>query len=562
VPIPPLAPTSDEETGSGTGREQLHALTGEADGEGRRFPAPDQPQATSAANRLLEQRLLQLEHERLTLQVQIKERENELMHGLPHLYAWKNYKWAREYIESTNRMCLLVAANQISKSSTNIRKCITWATSPHLWPRLWAIPPTQFWYMYPSNKQLQVELETKWLQFLPKGRYKDDTHSPDGSLNIYKWKLENKLGVPYAINFENAGLRVYFKTYNQDSDHLQSATVDAVFADEEMPEDIYDEVQFRVNATDGYFNMVFTATRGEELWRLAMEPEEGEKVNFPNAQKWQVSAYECLEYEDGTKSHWTIEKINKIIEKCSDEEEVQRRVFGRFIVDREGKIFGGFSIKRNMMPPRAVPSDWLIHSAVDMGSGGNNHPAAIGFLAVSPDLRRGEFFDLWRGNDVITDSGDVLRKYQLMRGNRRVVRQVYDWAAKDFGILASRAGESFEKAQKGHDEGEDLLNTLFSEGRLMIHDTPMGRKMATELTSLKKITPKNKRKDDLADVGRYAARSVNWDMSEFKDKSRDLLPMRPKTRAELELDRRRGQVLDIDAHLDQEFEEINADYGT
>ena len=73
------------------------------------------------------------------------ELQEKLRVGLPFKYRWKFYPWAREFFESRNRMTLLCAANQISKSSTQIRKAIEWATNPDLWPDLWATRPHQFW---------------------------------------------------------------------------------------------------------------------------------------------------------------------------------------------------------------------------------------------------------------------------------------------------------------------------------------------------------------------------------------------------------------------------------
>ena len=64
---------------------------------------------------------------------------------LPFLYGWKWYLWGRKFFESKNRINLLCAANQISKSSTQIRKIIHWATCKELWPELWSRPPKQFW---------------------------------------------------------------------------------------------------------------------------------------------------------------------------------------------------------------------------------------------------------------------------------------------------------------------------------------------------------------------------------------------------------------------------------
>ena len=57
----------------------------------------------------------------------IKEMEEriKLREGLPFLHGWKWYSWARAFFESQNQVNLLCAANQISKSSTQIRKALS-----------------------------------------------------------------------------------------------------------------------------------------------------------------------------------------------------------------------------------------------------------------------------------------------------------------------------------------------------------------------------------------------------------------------------------------------------
>jgi hypothetical protein len=206
---------------------------------------------------------------KLDLAKQIAEIEarTKLRSDLPFLYGWKWYTWAREFYESKNKVCLLTAANQISKSSTQIRKCINWATDRDVWPDLWVQTPSLFWYLYPSQDVVNAEFHLKWKQFLPSEAYKNDPY--------YGWEIikGKKTGDIAGIQFKS-GVMLLFKTYGQDATVLQSSTVDAIFCDEELPIHLYDELKFRLTASDGYFNMVFTATLGQDEWRRAMEPTE------------------------------------------------------------------------------------------------------------------------------------------------------------------------------------------------------------------------------------------------------------------------------------------------
>lgn len=444
-----------------------------------------------------EVRLLQAKQEAVAT------KRKEIKEGLPHLYGYKWYAWARAFFECTHQMGLLVAANQISKSSTQIRTCIDWATNLKRQKRLWKTPPRVFWYLYPSKDVATVEFEKKWEpEFLPRAKFKNHP--------VYGWRAEYSRDKKiHAIHF-NSGVTIYFKTYNQDAQDLQTGTVHAVFCDEELPEELYDELQFRLTAVDGFFRMVFTATLNQDMWKRALEGK-GEAELFPEAFKQQISMYECLAYDDGSETPWTVEKIEAIKRRCKNRTEVLRRVYGRFVTE-SGRKYGAFDPTRHYRARFELHASWRVYVAVDGGSGGETgHPAAILFLAVSPDMRKGVVFRLWRGDGEVTTAGDIFEKYIELKGRLQPVGACYDQSAKDFGTIAIRNGEPFVIANKSHAIGEDHVNTLFKNNMLDVIDNEDGRKLGWELSSVMKATPKTKAKDDLADTLRYAVTMVNWD---------------------------------------------------
>jgi hypothetical protein len=519
------------------------------------------------------------EMERLRVELARKQREVEVKEGLPFLFGWKWYPWARKFFDSRNKMALLCAANQVSKSSTQIRTCIDWATNQALWPELWVMNPTQFWYMYPSSPQATIEFKHKWSQFLPRGRFKTEAEI-DGKPNLFAWKEEYKNKEIHAIHFFVAGVSVYFKTYSQESVNLQTGSVDALFCDEELPMELYDELIFRISATDGYFRMVFTATIGQEFWRLAMEPEEHETEGLPQALKICASLYDSQFYDDGTPSHWTIDKIEKVKGRCKDANEVLRRVYGRFIRDAEGRTFPAFDIKKHVKPAHPLPENWINFAGVDVGSGGSAHPSAIAFVAVRPDFRVGRVFLGWRGDGLVTTAGDTLNKYVELRDNSfpgrpiRVAMASYDWACKDFFTIATRNRIPFVPADKTHDTGEQIVNDLFRSGMLEIYATPELAKLAGELATLRKDTAKKRAKDDFCDALRYAVSQIPWDFTALNlpgaPKGPDYVPPPPEaelTPLQLQIQERRGGLYapregQMGYHSsDAEFEEINEAYG-
>ena len=426
------------------------------------------------------------------------EEQKRLEDGLPYAYGWKHYKWSRKFYESTNHENFLVAANQIGKSSINIRKCIHWATARELWKKLWSPAlgqPNQFWYMYPTKDVATIEFKTKWSLFLPRGEFK--THP------VYGWREEMDRKQITCIHF-NSGVTVYFKTYAQNVQDLQTGTCFANFCDEELPVELLPELQARLNATDGYFHLVFTATLGQEHWRRCMEEVGGTLETHVDAFKQNISRYDCMKFEDGSDSHWTEDKIKRAINKCPTKAEVDRRIFGRFVVS-SGRKYEAYDPSKNRTKAHPLPKTWLVYAAVDLGSGGDKgHPSAIVFVGVSPDYSQGRVFKAWRGDGVVTTPSDVLNKYREMRGNMRVIAAYYDFASKDFFTIASRMNEPFIMAEKNHEIGEGVLNTLFRAQMLGLQEGDVEiDKLSTELATLLLSTPKNKSADDLVDALRY-----------------------------------------------------------
>lgn len=449
------------------------------------------------------------------LQALIMLQQEEMKENLPHLYAYKWYEWAWEFFTSTNKFNLLCAANQVSKSSTQIRKCIHWATEKSLWASLWSSRPNCFWYMYPSSKVLEAEFETKWKTFLPKGAMKEDAK--------YGWKEMRKKGELEGIRF-NSGVIVYFKNYAQKVIDLQTASVYAMFCDEEMPLHLYDELTFRLVATNGYFHMVFTATIGQDFWRRALEPKANEKEEMVGAWKRQVSLYDSMYYTDKCPSQWTMERISQVKAACKTHTEVLRRIYGKFIV-AGGRKYANFDATRHTKKPHPVSSDWHVYVGQDSGTGGEEgHPAALCYVAVRPDYKQARVFAGWRGDGITTDCSYVVREHIKIKNQKKLkpVAQFYDWASKEFFIVASGMGETFIPADKSHATGEKIINTLFANDMIAIYETEELAKLAGELSSLKKDEPKRKAQDNFSDAFRYAVTKIPWDFSGIMDSVEDV----------------------------------------
>jgi hypothetical protein len=270
-----------------------------------------------------------------------------------------------------------------------------------------------------------------------------------------------------------------------------------------------------------------------------------------------------LKYEDGSNSHWTVERIQRIEAKCPTWTDVQIRVYGKF-AKAGGRKYEAYDEQKNRSENHPLPKDWHVYAGVDIGSGGENgHPAAIVFVAVDPHFRRGRVFRAWRGDGISTTSGDVYVKYVDLRGELKPALQLYDYASAEFKNYAEAAGDNFEPAEKKHDIGERVLNTLFKHNMLSLQfNDPEIDKLSTELSTILKTTAKNEAVDDLADALRYAVTKIPWDFSFL-----DGLPVAklPVSREYTEEDRRRGLIPDENAEMalvEQEIEEWNEHYGS
>lgn len=489
----------------------------------------------------------ELKKKKLSL-LQAKKRLKE---ELPHKYGFTMYQWQVDYQNARyNKNRFMTAANQVGKSTVQIAECIEMATNISLWSSMWRRPPRVFFYFYPNSQTLMREFESKWVpDLLPRGSLKNHP--------VYGWKVEKNNGVVSALKF-NSGVTVYFLSYSMSVMNLQASTVDAIFADEELPENYWDELNFRRKATNGYFSMVFTATLGQQLWYETMERQGESDERFPTAWKKQVSLYDCKFYSDGTPSHVDDEYIQSAIAFCKNEAEVQKRVYGRFALD-SGLKYPQFDRARHVIAPRPIDPRWELFAGVDIGAGGSdNHPSTIVFVAVNPDYTKAEVFEAWKGDKQVTTDMDVYEKLMEMMGDR-VFTVFYDYHAKDFSTICKRRGLPVLKADKRHDVGESVINVLFKTNALHLHNTPEIEALTYELTTLQSSTDKRKAKDDLTDALRYALTRIpfSWEKMgiALKEKQQPLSPEYSEDELYQMERRRRGRLEASEYTFEDELQE-------
>lgn len=434
--------------------------------------------------------------------------------NLPHLYGRPWYKWAYDFFMSRERMALLTAFNQASKSSTAIRTIIEWAGNPAIWHELWPENPEPriFWYCYPSYDVSTTEFHKKWLpEFLPRGEMKGHA--------TYGWREVTRDNFVTQIEF-NSGVTIFFKPYTQAVINQQTSTVHAVFCDEEMPISAdpkrVDELLARLLATRGYFRMVFTATLGEELWYRAMERIGHDDEAFPAPIAWKrsVSMYDSQTYMDGSPSPWTRERITEAEAMCSTEAARLKRIMGRFVKD-EGLLIPSFTRSKHFIKPFQIPTDWPRYVGVDIGSNSTKKQSksSIVFIAATPDYSKAYVYRSWRGDDRRTIAGDTFEMYRSLSAGEFYEAKAYDPAAADFGEIAMRSGDSFTKADKDRKHGISRIVELFHAMALFIFDESENYKLCNEIGIMTDSKGSSGHGDDMVDALRYGLMLIpfNWE---------------------------------------------------
>ena len=456
-------------------------------------------------------------------EIKLLQQKIALQKGIPFLYAYRLYPWQKRFLtfDPSIRVRLIVAGNQIGKSFINIKLMFELASRPELWAEWFPKGrPFQFWFLMPTRDLISKEFHTKWKKkYLPQNGY--ENHPQFG------WKAEFKQGDLKAIHF-NTGVSIYMHTYEQDVHHLQAGTVDALFVDEEVPEELMGELLMRIFETDGLLCASMTPTRGQEYWRKAFEEIGTPDENFKGALKLKVSVYDCLKYDDGTPSTWTIERINRKINQLSNPAEIDLRIEGKF-VGQSGLVLDSFRRERNIQEANGVPNDWYWYSGVDLGGGEGGSLPAIVFIAVRPDFKKGRVVKSWVGEkEKPYENSDVYTKYLEMRGDIPMMGEYYDFASKDFGLISQRTGGNFQPANKSRTEGFGLLNTLYKNQMLDIDKTDENEGLVREILGYRHGQNKKRANDHRIDAKRYCAIAIPWDFTGISGEKIILPPAPPE----------------------------------
>jgi hypothetical protein len=436
-----------------------------------------------------------------------------LKEGLPHLYSFPMYQWQEDFWNCPATFQFIFKANQIGGSSVMIKRMIHYCTEPKLWDRFTKKPKITM-YLYPDKKSATREWEGKWSEFMPKNEYKDHEQ--------YGWKETWDGNYIDTVEF-NSGVTLYFKTYGSGAENLQASTPAILACDEELPEELWPELQMRIASP---------ANKGAMYW-LGCTPTLGQKylakiqsgeTKIPDSWVKTVSMYDCLKYSNGDRSIWTLDKIKQIEQTLPNDKEIQVRVHGLFKAT-DGLLISQFNSSKHVKPYHAIKG-WETYVGIDYGVGGSTgHPSAIVFVTISPSYNAARVIKAWRGpygpNSESTTPDDVILRYIEMcneLGLDQPTGVYYDPAAASIGVLAERQGLGFQKANKDREHGFNLLNSLFKNDMLILLDDGKGaiQELATELESVTSEFNKKRAGDDLMDALRYCISLIPFNFENLK----------------------------------------------
>jgi hypothetical protein len=499
-------------------------------------------------------------------------RRIEIKNGLPHLFSFKFYTWMRNFWSCEKQFQYIFLPNQVGKSSIMIRRIIHYCTEPKSWTRF-KRQPRMVMYFYPDKKTILREISTKWPEFLPQGIYKDD--------DKYGYTIKYQGGYPDRIEWKS-GVTLFFMTYGtsnikESAQRMQASTPSIVAADEVVPEQLINEIIARVSSPANIGAMFWQACTPTRFEPYLQKIQNG-KTKMPDSYVQTNSLFDCVEYEDGSKSPWTVKEIEKKISTYTTQRDVQIRVYGKFSAS-EGLQFPQFHRDRHFQPRHHVPKDWDLYAGIDYGSGGaTGHPSSVAIIAVNSEYSKARVMSLSRMDKDRFPNGttedDVLNEYLLMcqdLGRPFATAAYYDWACGAMAVSAAQRGISLINANKKREDGKNIINSLFKNDMMLIYqdakppeiegaDTE-AEKLCDELEALMEGADKKSAKDDLIDALRYAVSSLTWNFVNVVVKDpNDNTPTKPKPKTI----KRRGVKIhsfdDFEDEMEREIHEQNELY--
>lgn len=314
---------------------------------------------------------------------------------------------------------------------------------------------------------------------------------------------------------------LYFRSYEQGRENLQSITADYVYCDEEPPQDVYAELMARLTATKGHFAMAFTPLKG-------LTPLVQEYWNRTDLSKelFCMSIYE-------------VDHIAKDPEKLA---QIKSNYSGLSESEREARMMGIPAMGSGTVYPVSdevlkcdafsIPSSWKRVAGLDFGRG--DHPIACVWLAFSPEgvcyvydlfkltrvgdaeiaaqiLSRGKWIPVAWPHDFVRSSG-ISTVGDITKTEGWKYKDIYEKYGIEFTDCNAKTEEGSTRVEAGLVE----VRQAMVEGRFRVfsHLSEWFKEKATYL--YKEDGSVTKVNDDILDATRYGFIMRRYAVSEFE----------------------------------------------
>lgn len=312
------------------------------------------------------------------------------------------------------------------------------------------------------------------------------------------------------VRREDGGIcTIYFRSYEQGRENLQSLTADYVYCDEEPPQDVYAELMARLNATGGHFAMAFTPLKG-------LTPLVQEYWNHDDPEKFLV-CMNIYEVDHIAKDPVKLARIKSSFSGLSESE-------------REARMMGIPAMGSGTVYPVSddslryeafkIPKGWKRIAGLDFGRG--DHPIACVWIAFDPEgcayvydcfkltrvgdaeiasqiLSRGNWIPVAYPHDFMRSSG-----ISTIADETKTEGWIYKEIFAKYGIQFTDHNAKTEEGSVRVEAGIVQVRQAMVEGKFKVasHLAEWFKEKATYL--YKEDGTVTKERDDLLDATRYA----------------------------------------------------------
>lgn len=282
---------------------------------------------------------------------------------------------------------------------------------PDWWPGRTYDRPTTGWVVTPSSEKLKDPIQIA-LFGTPDPNMKGEMFGtgaiPKESILDISTRQSNVKGVAELIQVrhKSGGISTLgTKTFEQGREKVQGASLDFVWPDEEVPQDIYGELVARVQDRDGMVMCTFTPLMG--ITGVVQTFLENEDRN-PRRTYVNMTLHDCVGGvwpDDGSKfagkewkGHYTAERVEQIISDYPAHER-KTRALGIPLMG-EGLVFP-VDPDDITVSPIEIPRHWARICGLDFGI---DHPTAAVWLAYDRDADTVYLYSDYRKADALVST--------------------------------------------------------------------------------------------------------------------------------------------------------------